>query len=579
MEIKINNKHTIYALFVSTIAVVFRLWLAAGFPKLLRYLPHDDLFFARAANFMIHGEWMGAYDHMTLIKTPFYSIFLVLSFISGLPLLLNETLFYIGACILLVVAFFPVAKSHWLRLAFFVFILFAPLTLNTLSNVIVYRDFVYYSLNLYVVAFSVGLLLRLYYDVAKIIPWSVGLGLSMGAFLITREEGIWIYPTLLLFLVGCLYFIFKDKLGKKAVRILIVLLPIVLWQIPGFIVSYLNFTYYGYWGVSEQLNPQMNRVLSTLGRIQTNEQRHPAIQIPQEARMQAYEVSPMMNEMKAAIESAIPLWNVHDDKAMQQKPDWYLSRYGDGGGEISNGHFSWLLRNVVYQNGYYSDGQYPSEFYKELADQLEEACLDGRLSCSPARAVPFVGAVDSRHFYIMAREFYENLIHLLKQDQLQFISLDFPNRSPLPDDGERIFNQFIYNGVEYPVEQRGGGSRQYLVDGELDARIRMIQVRESLMRRISLIYQFVTGYFFVAMFLAWVMILVPSTVKQRNGFQLKHFLISLLILGLLVSRLATLSILSATSSIPVYSYSGSVNNFVYLFPWLMLNYLVERRRQ
>ena len=137
MEIKINNKQTLYTLFLSSIAIAFRLWLAAGFPKLLRYLPHDDLFFARAANFMIHGEWMGAYDHMTLIKVPFYSIFLVLSSFSGLPLLLNETLFYIGACIFLVVGFFPVAKSHWFRLVFFVFILLAPSTLNTFSNVIV----------------------------------------------------------------------------------------------------------------------------------------------------------------------------------------------------------------------------------------------------------------------------------------------------------------------------------------------------------------------------------------------------------------------------------------------------------
>src|SRR6185436_3090346 len=151
-------------------------------------------------------------------------------------------------------------------------------------------------------------------------------------------------------------------------------------QIPSSVVSYLNYSYYGFWGTTEQLDPDFNRVLNTLGRIQTNDSWHPAIRITEQARMQAYAVSPILHDMKDPIETAVVGWNLSDDSAMAGKPEWYLSEYGNGGNEISNGHFYWLLRDVVSSEGYYAKGQYPREFYRQLADQLEAACKDGRLN-------------------------------------------------------------------------------------------------------------------------------------------------------------------------------------------------------
>src|SRR6266545_2251709 len=87
-KIQIYEKRIFISVF--SILVVFRTWLIMGVPKMYLYAPHDDLYFAKMAHYIIHGQWMGPYDQMTLIKGPFYAFFMVVSFLTGLPLMLNE---------------------------------------------------------------------------------------------------------------------------------------------------------------------------------------------------------------------------------------------------------------------------------------------------------------------------------------------------------------------------------------------------------------------------------------------------------------------------------------------------------
>jgi len=108
----INRKRFSPVLFFLFLFLVigFRLWLIAGIPKMILYTPHDDLYFAKAADSIIHGEWLGTtYTQMTLIKGPFYAFFLIGSFLTGLPLFFNETVFYVIGCFSLFIANKPVA--------------------------------------------------------------------------------------------------------------------------------------------------------------------------------------------------------------------------------------------------------------------------------------------------------------------------------------------------------------------------------------------------------------------------------------------------------------------------------------
>lgn len=554
-----------------------RIYLITGVPKILIYGPHDDLFFAGAAHNIIHGDWMGPYNQMTLIKVPFYSFFLIFSFFTGLPLFLNETLFYIGACIVLFYAFAPLIESRWWRLLLFVFIAYCPVSLATFWNLRVYREFVYLSLTLYVIAFSVGLFLRLGYKISQLLLWSIGLGLSMGAFMITREEGVWIYPILFLLLSTCLLFIYLGKLDQKIQRSCLVLLPILIWYIPSITVSSLNYSHYGFWGTTENLDPDYNRVLSTLGRIKTGGTWHPAIQIHHEALVKAYEVSPLLNELKDPIERAVLNWNNDDNLAMSAKPEWYLTQYGNGGSEIGNDRYGWLLREVVYGQGHYASGKYPHNFYRQLADQLELACDNGDLDCSTFKGIPLIGALDRRHFPIILRMFYENTLHLLHQDYTAIASLDIYKWENWPkgSSGYKYFEEFIYN----PMDIKGNSAEketQYIVYGRADVRLKMLQYKEKTMTLIANIYKKFTLPIFITGLGIWIFSMILLTSKKQIERRKTHLVISLFILGLFFSRLMLLTLLDATTAVPGMVYSGSIYLFIYIFSFLMLHWIFER---
>lgn len=559
-----------------TLLVVFRLWLITGVPKMLIYGPHDDLYFAKAAHYILHGQWLGPYTQMSVIKGPFYSFFLVLSSLTGLPLLFNETVFYVGACITLYFAFNPLIKNHWWRLLLFTLLLFCPASLITDWTLKVYREFVYFSLTLYVLAFSIGLFLRLGRKIPTMLFWSIGLGLSMGAFLITREEGIWIYPILFLLLTICVALIWKSKLDHKVWRSFLVLLTVFLWYLPTIFVSSLNYSYYGFWGTSEQNETDFNRVLNALGRINTSTW-HPAIQITKEARMKAYNVSPLLYEMKDEIENEVIAWNYHDDLAMESKPSWYLSQYTNGGSEIGI-HFSWLFRDVVYNEGYYAAGKYPHEFYMELADQLESACNDGRLDCSAPGKIPFVGSIDPRQYPIILRLFYEDCLHLLKLDIIQIVSLDIKSWPMWPENNDeyKYFEEFVYNPLDTQGILSDGDTQYSLINGKTDLRFKILPFKENIMRRITSFYKGFTLPAYGVSFIGWIILIIYSISKKQLNSQNSYLIISIFVMGLFFSRLMTLDIITATTSISGNIYASSNYIFIYTFSFLMLHWLFKQ---
>lgn len=573
---RIKKRESLFVWISMVIIIIFRLWLITGIPKMLIYGPNDDLYFAKAAHYIIHGQWMGPYTQMTLIKGPFYSFFLIFSFFTGLPLLLNETIFYVIACIVLFIAFSPLIKSNWWRIILFTLLLFCPANLATEWTLRVYREFVYFSLTLYVVAFSIGLFLRLDQKITSLLLWAIGLGLSMGAFMITREEGVWIYPTLFLLLTISIILIWKNKFNKKWIRTGLILLPILLWYIPTIIVSSLNYSNYGFWGVSETLDPDFNRVLNTLGRIKTSTW-HPAIQITKEARMKAYDVSPLFYEMKDEIENSVVLhWNYSDDRSMASKPEWYLLKYTNGGSEISNGHFLWLLRDAVFNKGYYSAGQYPYGFYKQLADQLEFACNDGRLDCSASRTIPFVGSIDQRHYPVILRLFFEDCFHLLNLDYMQMMaSLDIKTWPAWPknNDDYLYFEEFIYDSLENPGIRSNDDTQYSLINGKTDLRLKILSYKENIMGGITNIYKLCSEPAFLTGFITWAFLILISILKKQRESQHSYLILSIFMFGLFFSRLMTLVIIDATSSIPGIRYGSSINIFIYIFSFLMLYWL------
>jgi hypothetical protein len=166
-----------------------KLWLVAAL-QITACGPasHDDRLFLLMAQRILNGAWLGRpYSPVALAKGPFYSLFILVSWALGLPLLFAQQLLYVAACGLLVVA-----VRHWLpsrgaRLALFAVLLFNPLTWHHQPATRVVREGIYPALALIVVACAVGLAARIGAPGPASRRWAAGPG-SRSSFADARGE-------------------------------------------------------------------------------------------------------------------------------------------------------------------------------------------------------------------------------------------------------------------------------------------------------------------------------------------------------------------------------------------------------
>jgi hypothetical protein len=173
-----------------------KLWLVA--PQPIGALPiagYDDGLYLRLAHHLIVGEWLGPYDHITLLKPPGYSLWIAANYFTGLPLHLTQHLLYAGACALFVYAIRPCVPSRLLRLGLFVLLLFQPLSYSTSTQRYV-RDSLYTSQVLALIGCLLGLVMSVDAPLRVVWRWSIAAGLIGGFIWITRDEGIVLKPAI-----------------------------------------------------------------------------------------------------------------------------------------------------------------------------------------------------------------------------------------------------------------------------------------------------------------------------------------------------------------------------------------------
>ena len=76
-EAKLRN--SAYWLWAGLTITAIKLWLTRAQPVYaIGGAAHDDRLFLLLAESLIKGEWLGAYNQMTLAKGPFYSIWIAI---------------------------------------------------------------------------------------------------------------------------------------------------------------------------------------------------------------------------------------------------------------------------------------------------------------------------------------------------------------------------------------------------------------------------------------------------------------------------------------------------------------------
>ena len=353
--------------------------LRQAFPIVAIAAPHDDYLFITLAESLLQGRWLGDYNHLTHAKGMAYPVFLALNQLAGWPLKLTEHILYLGAALYFSHMLGRIFNARWLTIVTFMLLAFNPAPWSPVVGGRVVREGLYTSLTLLMLALalrcymlpdgtSVRQALRKHWAGLSL------LGLVGGVFWLTREEGVWLLPS-----IGMLAAYGLMARWRQGVAILPALaylgVPLIVAQLPIQTVNTLNYRQYGVYHHNDFHSPDFVAAYGALSRI-----RHDAWQryvvIPKDARERAYRFSAAARELKPHLEGELgQAWRAIGCEQTRTTPC----------PEILSGWFMWALRDAVLAAGHYQTAPQAAAFYRQLASQINTACDQTPQDCLPRR--------------------------------------------------------------------------------------------------------------------------------------------------------------------------------------------------
>ena len=336
---------------------------------------YDDQLFARQAATILEGNWLGPYDHLTLAKGPGYPLFIALSHQLHLRLPLAEALFWCAACGLTLVAVLSFGFSRPAGYVAFLFLSFHPIPYAAVFDRLV-RERFSTTLTLVVLASGIGLLSAVRGNLARR-TWTWGLvhGLSFGWLSITREETLWLMPSLAILWIWLLVSCAREPGGifRRTARLVPLVGVVITAAAPVLLVRLLNAQKYGVGIVSELADASFPAAFGSLTRVIPPAGSNPKVAVSAQSRALIYENSPAFRELKATL----------DEPSFWREPTCLF--YPEVCGDIATGWFLWALRDAASLVGYHADAHTAERFYDRLASEVNDACARGAMTCLPPR--------------------------------------------------------------------------------------------------------------------------------------------------------------------------------------------------
>ena len=357
---------------------VAKLWLTAAQPVFaIGPSGYDDALFLNLAESIRHGDWLGAYDHLTLAKGPFYSLWIAFFHLFGVPLFLSQHLLYAGASAALVRACRPAIASAAARFGLYALLLWNPMTFDASSLGRVLRQHVYVPLGLLLIAGLVALYFRRRETLRRQLPWAALLGFSFGAFYLTREETVWIAPSLGLLVGAILFAATRDSLRTAGRSVAALALAAAVSLAPILGTAALNHQLYGWFGTVEFRDPAFKDAYGAMTRVRVGPEL-PRVPVTRQAREAMYAVSPTFAQLRPYLDGELGRTWAGISASATGLPSDRL--------EIGGGWLMWALRDAVTAAGRAHSAAEAHAFYRSLADELNTACDTGRLPSGPRRS-------------------------------------------------------------------------------------------------------------------------------------------------------------------------------------------------
>ena len=331
--------------------------------------PLDDELMFRAANCISAGEWLGAYDYLTLSKAMFFPVWLALIHALHLPYLVAGAGLWCAASLLAAFAVSPLWRkkeagcTRVITLALFALLVFLPSSWAAYT-LRVYRDNIFPALCLIFFAGMAGAALRavLYPSGEKRLwPWLLAAGAGLGCGYLDREDaGLFLLPFAAVATIVMLVVLVRARRWRSCAA---QAMPYALLAAAVLIFCGLNYSHYGVFALSDFSEGSFAAAMGAMMRVDTASE-EPLLSVPTDAREKIYEAVPELEPLA--------YWLEEDEQLQNDFRDPQLDDYRAGS-------FYWAIRRAAQFEGIYDTPQKADAYWQGVADAINAACDAGTL--------------------------------------------------------------------------------------------------------------------------------------------------------------------------------------------------------
>lgn len=335
--------------------------------------PIDDQMMYDAAVSITEGNWLGTYAYNTIGKHMFFSVWLAFVHWLGAPYLAaNAALALVGAWVM-ASALAPVLKKRYWVLLVFAVLAYCPAGFDQ-YNYRIYRDSITVALLLLAFGGIIGCVLRAFpYEKETTSGknrrntafWGyvvVG-GLGLGASWLNREDGIWLLPfTICFLLLGAIALIKTQGFRRSVGKLAGFCLPFVL--LAGCLAAYagMNLKYYDRFIISDLTSKDFTTAYGLLTGIEDEGTGR--------YRPTTYKTRKLLYENSAFFARLEQYWDSPNT----------LNGYGNVKTHEFGGSFYYALRLAGSFAGQYKDPLETKQYYEDITAELLQLEREGIIS-------------------------------------------------------------------------------------------------------------------------------------------------------------------------------------------------------
>ena len=347
-----------------------RIWIAIQTPIVAHMSSlFDDQTLINYTKNILSGNWLGDYSHLTLRKSPGYSLFLAISFYIGIPYQALLITFLVLAALFFLHAVKPLVHNEIVQVILYAGIIYSPNSFTYRFLQATYRMGVIVPSTMVVFSAYIAIFLYRNQPTKKLIPYGIVGGIGCAIFWFSMESSVWIAPfivtsSLVLFIVWC-----TDKNKETASFLVLMKKGCVLAITPlititaGLGLSSINYMHYGVFLVSDYTQGSFAKLAAEIVRIKANDsdEHGSSVWVTRNAINLAFKNSPTLRTVESDIRKAWDGWAGSDTKELQGDFCW------------------WALRTGYQDAGYFKDAQKTQQFYEKASQELHTAFSHGKL--------------------------------------------------------------------------------------------------------------------------------------------------------------------------------------------------------